>query len=513
MLMRSLAWMGLAQGISVILQFTASIVLARYLTPYEMGIYAVALATTASLSIIQAMGLQSLIVREETLTPSLSSSAFSINALIAVTLAGTIFASGFLGGAAFHDDGVRRVLVVLAINPLLGALEFLPSANLERAGQFKIMSMVATAASLTGTIFTISLAVLGFRYMSIAYAQVAALIVSAILYNIVGWRHVRFAVGFKDWRRIGNFGLQMLMTTGVNSITRRLSDIILGRFLGLTALGVFNRAGNLQGLLWTNIYLVLSRVLLVDFSQHHRRGESLRERYIMMMECFTAILWPAFCGFALLAGPFLHAVYGDRWLAATRPLVLLCAASVLQVSLAMTFEVFVAKGELGKQTRIEIIKSVIFLPIFIIGCQISVEAAAAARVFDAMISILLYRRALDRATDTRLRDLIPGYLKSGFVTFVAVAPALLVMVSHRMNAATPIISLVLAISSGLALWATASFCCNIHWWLRGGVSFAAFNRQGARVWAQLRPDPSDVCAIQPSARGATKRKIRSTWSL
>ena len=444
--------MGLAQAISVVLQFTASIVLARQLTPYEMGVFAIAVATTSSLAIIQTMGLQSLLVREEALTPNLSTTAFSINALLALTLCGAILAAGALGRAVFHDGGVERVLMVLAVNPLLGALEFLPSANLERAGRFKTMSMITTAANLTGTVFTISLALLGFKYMSIAYAQVAALVVSAILYNVVGFSHVRFSVGFKDWRRVFGFGLQMLLTTGVNSITRRFSDIILGRILGLTALGVYNRAGNLQGLLWTNIYFVLSRVLLVDFSQQHRRGESLRVRYIMMMECFTAILWPAFFGFGLLAGPFLHAVYGDRWLAATRPLVLLCVASVLQVSLAMTFEVFVAKGELGEQTKIECFKALLFLPVFILACQFSVEAAAGARIFDAFVSIFLYRRALNRATGSRMRELIPGYVRSAYVTVAAIAPAFLVMASHHMSPVTPLGLVIPAIVAGVALW-------------------------------------------------------------
>ena len=67
-LKRSLAWMALAQGCSLVMQFAASVVLARYLTPYETGIYAVALAMVGILALMQALGLHSLIVREENLT-------------------------------------------------------------------------------------------------------------------------------------------------------------------------------------------------------------------------------------------------------------------------------------------------------------------------------------------------------------------------------------------------------------------------------------------------------------
>jgi O-antigen/teichoic acid export membrane protein len=54
-LKRSLAPMALAQGCSLILQFAVSVVLARYLTPYETGIYAVALAMVGILAIMQTL--------------------------------------------------------------------------------------------------------------------------------------------------------------------------------------------------------------------------------------------------------------------------------------------------------------------------------------------------------------------------------------------------------------------------------------------------------------------------
>ena len=64
-LARSLSWISLSQVLNLILQFCSSVILARFLSPYEMGIYAVAVAAVGVLSILQAFGLQSLIVREK----------------------------------------------------------------------------------------------------------------------------------------------------------------------------------------------------------------------------------------------------------------------------------------------------------------------------------------------------------------------------------------------------------------------------------------------------------------
>lgn len=53
---QSLAWMSIAQAITFIVQFSSSIVLARYLTPAEMGVFAVGLATIAMLALLRTFG-------------------------------------------------------------------------------------------------------------------------------------------------------------------------------------------------------------------------------------------------------------------------------------------------------------------------------------------------------------------------------------------------------------------------------------------------------------------------
>lgn len=448
----SLAWMAFAQGCALALQFGSSVVLAHYLTPYQMGIYAVAASTVGVLSIIQAFGLQSLIVREVALTPEITATAFTINALLALALSAAIFAMSFVGGAFLHDAGVRKVLLVLAISPLFGIFDFLPSANLERCGQFKTIALITTTSILVSTMVLICLAVLGFNYMSIAYSALVGAGVTTTAMNVAGRHHVRFDIGFTAWRRVADFGLQMLAVSGITSVAQRLSDVALGRLQGLSALGIYNRSTSLNNLLWNNIHLVIGRVVFVDFAELNRQGISLRERYMRTVAIITALLWPAFAGFALLSGPFIVAVYGQKWLPAARPLALLAIGSMIQVSITMTWELFAAKGELKAQTRIEFIRAILSLFLFVGGCLISLTAAAAARVADAVFAVFIYRPHLDRMTSTSLVDFIPIYIQSAILTALAIAPAGVVMLHFQMSAHAPLLLIGASVIAGLALW-------------------------------------------------------------
>ena len=452
---KSLAWLGLAQAISVVLQFASSVVLARYLTPYEMGIFAVALATVGMLSLFQQLGLNALIVREEVLTDEVSSTAFTINALITAALSLVIVGASYAGAAFLRDDGVRQVLLVLAITPLFGIFSFLPASNLERHGRFRDIALIGTTSNVVSAATMIVLAVLGFKYMSIAYAQVASSAALALMLIIAGRRHFSFRVGFTAWRRVADFGLQMLAVSGIASASQRLSEIMLGRLLGLANLGLYNRASGLNGLIWNNIHTVVGRVVLVDFAGLHRQGASLRERYKQTVAIVTAILWPAFAGLAVVAEPFIVIIYGEKWAPAVVPFVYLAIASMILVAITMTWELFTATGQLRTQTRIEFIRAIMSFALFVGGCLISLEAAAAARMLDAVFSVLLYRPHVNRMTGTTAADFWPIYAQSAVLTALAVAPAGALMMWGEANGSPVLLAGVIGL--GVVLWGAGLF--------------------------------------------------------
>lgn len=448
---KSLSWLGIAQATSFLLQFAFSVVLARYLSPYEMGIFAVATALVGVLSIIQQVSLPALIVREITLTEDFSRTAFTVNAVLTILLSLVIAGVSVFGAAAMRAPGVRDVLLVLAVTPLFGIVSFLPMANLEREGRFKALALISTGSSITNAVVGVGLVVAGFGYMSIAYAQLASAAVFAVAGTLVGRHHVRYRLGLASWRRILEFSLQMLAVAGIHGLGQRFSELLIGRILGLSALGLYNRAAGMNNLLWHNINSVVGRVVLVDFSEVHRRGAPLRERYVQTVAVITAILWPAFAGLAVIAKPFVVLVYGAKWAPAVVPFAFLALTSILLSSITMTWELFTATDRLRDQTRVETIRATLGIVLFAIGCLISLEAAAASRALEAIIAIWLYRPHLNSMTQTSGRDFVRIYLESALLTLLAIAPSGVLMLTTQ--AAIPSIPLLAsAILLGVLLW-------------------------------------------------------------
>jgi O-antigen/teichoic acid export membrane protein len=418
----SLAWMSASQLLGVALQLCAQIVLARVLSLYETGIYAIAIAVVGFLSLLQSIGLQAFIVREKHLTPSVLATAFTVNAAMSLLIALAMVVVGLAGARFLGDPGVGHVLYAMAFVPVIGIAAFQPLALLEREGRFRAIGLIQTAASLSGAIVTITAALTGASFMSAAFGQIAMAVVQAAAMIVIGRTMPPVRFGLERWREVADFAGQMLAISGISNLGARLSDIILGRLLGLSALGLYSRASGLNILIWSNLHLLVGRVLFVDFSDIFRRGKSLRDRYIAAVDMLTAFLWPVFAGFATLSGPFIAVVFGEKWVPARGAVIFLALSSIIQVAITMTNELFAATNTLRTQTRIEFIRASFALATFIAGCLISIEAAAAARAAESLFAVFLYRGHINRMTDTAPSDLNPIYLRNALVTAVTCLP-------------------------------------------------------------------------------------------
>jgi O-antigen/teichoic acid export membrane protein len=465
---RGLAWMLLSQSGLFVLQFGGSVVIARLLTPHEMGVFAVAYAIVGILSTIRALGLSSFLIREPDLKPEIVATSFTINAILAATTAAGIAALSVAGGAWLGEPGVQRVLLLLAASPLLSILELVPIASLERIGAFQILAPINLAKAAVTTAVTILLAVLGFSYMSIAWGNLASAALGVVWANIAGRRFISLRVGLHDWRRVTRFGLRILMIGALGNIAGRLSDILIGRVIGLSALGLWSRAAGLNGLLYENIHSVIARIVFVDFSERHRRALPLRESYLKIVAMITALLWPAFAGLAVLAGPVIRTIYGPVWVEAAPVLSLLSVATLIAISLTMTGEIYVVSGETDRFFKNELKRTAIGLTLFTLGCLGGLVWAAAARIGDAMVAIFIYQPEVRRMTAAPASDFAPVFRQSAVLTAAAAAPAAILMSVNHWSEDTSFAAVLAAVALGVAVWATGLWLLRHPLWIEAG---------------------------------------------
>lgn len=450
-----LGWALGGQASSFVITLLGSIILARLLSPHEMGVYAIAVATVGILSILSTAGPASYVIREKEMPELRLRTAMTItlglNAIIAIAIYGVSFRAGpWLG-----DPGVGPVLRCLAIIPLIQILEFRPAAMMQREMQFRASTTISTTTALLTSGVQVILAWLGYSYMSMAYASLAAAFYSAAANNIVGRQHMGFRLSVDNWRPIAAFGARMLTISGVSALSWRICEVVLGRMLGLAALGLYSRASNISNLIFFNIYGTASRFAFTKLSKDYRETGSVTASFVISLEMIVSVMWPLLAGSAILAGPIIVTLYGPKWVDAAPVLSLLLVSQIVVLAFGMNWELFVIHDEINKQTRFEAIRAIFGAAAFAIGCAFSISAAATGRIVEALFGLILYLPSMSALSGAAPGRIFRLYGRSAILTLAACLPSAILMASQDWNPRTSIAFCLASVILGVTLWIVA----------------------------------------------------------
>lgn len=449
---KSLAWAFFAKFASFILLFAGSIAVARLLSPLEMGIYAIASATVGLISIVSAFAVSAYVVREPDLTDTKLATACTMNMVLSILLAATIFGSSFVSAQFFDSAGVDQALRLLGLLPIISVIEFRAGVMLQRTMQIKPTALIGTVTTLLNVSLTVFFAASGYSYMSMVYAAIITGLCGAIATAYVGRRYLNFRLCIEGWRAIFYFGLRMMTISGVALSAQRFSEIALGKLLGLPALGLYSRASNISNLIFTNIYGTATNIAFIKLSADYRETGTVRSTFLTSFEMITVVMWPLLIGIAVLAGPFVHLLYGQQWLAAAPVLSVLMIAQAVTLCFGMNWELFVLHDETAKQTKFEGIRAIVGVCLFCFGALFNILAAAFGRVVEALFGLILYLPHMGRLADTHRSELVRIYLRGLAATLAAVLPSIMLMLTNRWSPNVNILAVLAAVGLGIALW-------------------------------------------------------------
>lgn len=449
---RALAWSLSGQVVTFLVSFGSSVVVARLISPHEMGIYVLAQAIVGALTSFSAFGIGAYVVRAPELPPGTIDAAFTLNALLALGLAAVLVGASGEAAALWREPALAPAMRYLAAGPILAAIEFRPTFLLQRRMEFRTVAAIDAGKVTVSAAVAVALVSAGYGFMGLAYGYVAGGVFGALAYNVVGREHAAFRLSVRQWGPMLAFGLRTMTVGSVGILAARLSELMLGGLLGLDALGLYSRAAGIATLIVENVYAVVARVIFVQLAAELRDRGSVRETFLRSLAVVTALLWPALLGLALLARPVVSLLYGEPWLGAALPLSLLLLAQAIVLGLSFNWELAVLRDETGRQARFESVRAGAGLAMFALGATFSVAAAAAAKVAEALLAVALYRPHLERMAGAGPGDLGRIYRQGAALTLAAAAPALILMAASGWSERTSPAGIAAAVGAGGGLW-------------------------------------------------------------
>src|SRR5208283_3831626 len=231
-----------AQGVSFALRVGSLMVLARLLGPKDFGLVGMVTAFTGVLTLFRDFGLSSAAVQRATVTDEQISTLFWINVLFGALLCLLTVAMAPLIAAFYHEPRLFAVAAVLAIGFVFNAAGIQHSVLLQRQMRFTALALIGVVSLILGTACAIGGAMAGYGYWALV-----GMTVSLPFTNTIGlWLTSGWVPGMPQ-RRVGirsmmRFGATLTLNGLVVYVASNLEKVLLGRFWGVDAIGIYGRA-------------------------------------------------------------------------------------------------------------------------------------------------------------------------------------------------------------------------------------------------------------------------------
>ncbi|MEM6561923.1 MAG: oligosaccharide flippase family protein, partial [Planctomycetota bacterium] len=241
------AWAALAQGCNFLAGFVSTIFLARLLTPGDYGLIAMAAAFTGLATLLRDFGIVHAIVQTPTLSHAQAGALFWLNAALALVIGSIIGALAPLMVWFYDEPRLMAVTLALAAVFVVGGLPGPLRGLLRRELRFRDLALINIISTLSGISCAIAAAFAGLGYWALVVLPAA----TAVSYTIAVWIATRFRptspLSVFRWRELGlgalfKFGGNLTAFGLLNYAVRNLDNVLIGRFHGGAALGLYSKS-------------------------------------------------------------------------------------------------------------------------------------------------------------------------------------------------------------------------------------------------------------------------------
>jgi len=356
-----IGWRGFADVSQLVLQITFTAILARLLGLAEFGLAAMCLIFLRFVNALTNVGFSSSVIQSQTITPSQVSGIFVVQLLIKCAVFGIAVLAAPLAASFFDQPQLVDLIRVLACLVLFEGLAFPQTVALKQL-RFRGYSLLELAAlSLSGTL-GIVMALNGFGVWSLIARIIAEKALFAVsIWPVVGWRPVR--PSFRGLKPHIRFGFTMLSASAVYFFSQHLAAIIIGKFIGVETLGLYNVAYNLGIVPAQKIQSIFATVMMPAFaglqSDLARMRRAIRTAFFSVGFFFV----PLMLGLSAVGTSFMLTVYGPKWAQAGEFLTFLSLIGLLKGLEHILRSVLMAAGRAKTILQVTAIEAVVAAPL------------------------------------------------------------------------------------------------------------------------------------------------------
>jgi len=362
-----LAWTAGAKWATQILTWGSTVAVARILFPADVGIAEIAGIFTSITGVLAEFGIGTAVLH----MPELDRKTLGQLHLFSMLLCTGIFFLSVLASpllALFFRSDHVLFFAANNIGFLVTGIQAVPFGLLQRDMDYRRLSLLDALTVFVQSIVTVLAALAGWKFWSLWAGGFAGKIAATVL--MCYWKPVSFAwPRWADIRRPVEMGRHVAVSRVTSAACGMADSIIVGRFLGESALGTYRMAMNLASAPAEKISSLIMRTASPLFANVMDDVPLVRRYYLIIAEFLSLSVMPLMLGLVIVAPQAVQVVLGPKWIAATAPLQWLGLFMIVRVLGVLAEQVLVSQRLTRFTMRISIVNFAVMITAFIVAAR------------------------------------------------------------------------------------------------------------------------------------------------
>ena len=321
---KGLFWGGMNNGVQQLLGLAFGIILGRLLDPSDYGMTAMLAVFSVIANELQSSGFKTGLINLKSPAHDDYNAVFWFNILAGAAIYVVLWFCAPLIADYYHQPKLIPLSRYVFLGFVFSSFGMAQSAYLTKQMQIKQIAQCGMTATLTSSIVSVILAVMGFGYWALATQYLLYIAMNTLLlWFFSPWRPT-MKVTFEPIRRLFPFSFKIMLSAIFTQVNNNIMNLLLGRYYGETNTGHYNQAYQWSSkcfLLVGNMLKQVDQTVLVGLGDERERQLAVLRK---MMRFTAFISFPLLFGLGMVSHEFIVLAIGEKWAFAASLLPLLC---------------------------------------------------------------------------------------------------------------------------------------------------------------------------------------------
>ncbi len=327
---RNIGWLGVAELINRVFRLLTTVTLARAFTPYDYGMVSIIYTIfdlSDVLSLRSGIGAK-LIQADEQELDVICETSYWLNWIICGALFVTQCIAAYPISQFYRNNQLILPISAIAVIYLIYPFFTIQATLIQRENRLKVIALSNVMQGIFSNIVLVVLALLGMGVWAAVFAMLVSYCVGVVVVHLHHpWRPPK-TLKLGGWQEILSFGSKLLGVDMLSKIRLNLDYLLVGRFIGVEALGLYFFAFNAGLGISQSVINAVTVALYPHLCMVRGDNEKLKQQFFGSLKTIASVMVPLVILQSSLAPFYVPIIFGEKWVPAIPVLILICLSAL-----------------------------------------------------------------------------------------------------------------------------------------------------------------------------------------